>query len=138
MIAQYIKLFKFMNFYLLEERRGQTWISQLFRLGIDLREYFQYFVIFRLLRKIMRYLINLMIFQMCLRYAKSLDRRSPIYTIKAFRSLYLRQVLCQATSCRKCEKVMVQFNKRDREQKVSLHFTIQPYNYFSCASLYYQ
>lgn len=122
MIAQYIKLFKFMNFYLLEARRGQTWISQLFRLGIDLREYF---VIFRLLRKIMRYLINLMIFLMCLRYAKSLDRRSPIYSIKAFRSLYLRQVLCQATSCRKCEKVMVQFNKRDREQKVSLHFTIQ-------------
>ena len=72
----------------------------------------------------MQCFINFMIFQMCLRFARSLDQESlnvtPGLSPKAFRSYYIRQVLCQTTSCRKCEKVMVvQFYKRDRQQKVS-------------------
>ena len=72
----------------------------------------------------MQCFINFMIFQMCLRFARSLDQESlnvtPVLSPKAFRSYYIRQVLCQTTSCRKCEKVMVvQFYKRDRQQKVS-------------------
>ena len=60
---------------------------------------------------------------MCLRFTRSLDQESlnitPGLSPKAFRSYYIRQVLCQTTSCRKCEKVMVvQFYKRDRQQKV--------------------
>ena len=67
----------------------------------------------------MRYLIKFVIFQMCLGYVRSLDRGPPTYSAETFRSYYLRQVLCQATTCRKCQKVVIQFSKRDRKQKVN-------------------
>ena len=74
--------------------------------------------------KTMQLTINLMIFQLCLRFARSLDQESlditPTLSPEAFKSYYIRQVLCQSTACRKCEKAMVvQFYKRDRQQKVS-------------------
>ena len=91
----------------------------------------------------MQCFIKLLFFQLCLRFAKSLDQESLNITRglspKAFRSYYIRQVLCQTTSCRKCEKAMVvQFYKRDRQQKVGFLRATFLYHILSCAKPYYR